>query len=84
MRLKVKKIRRYYKRITEAELWLPPYPGFRQFRFFLWDDKQETVVVRVIKDNIRHKKTLLSGLETGTVACILYNKCLDEPPRDRT
>ena len=62
MRLKVKKIRRYYRRITEAELWLPPYPGFRQFRFFLWDDKQETVVVRVIKDNIRHKKTLLKWL----------------------
>ena len=61
-RLKVKKIRAYYNSITEAELWLPKDAGFRQFRFFLWDDKQERVVVRVIKDNFRHKRTLLKWL----------------------
>ena len=62
MRIKVKKIRNYYNRITEAELWLPYKPGFRQFRFFVWDDKQERVAVRVIKDNIKHKATLLKWL----------------------
>lgn len=61
-RLKVKKIRAYYNSITEAELWLPVDAGFRQFRFFLWDDKQERIVVRVIKDNFRHKRTLLKWL----------------------
>lgn len=61
-RLKVKKIRAYYNSITEAELWLPVDAGFRQFRFFLWDDKQERIVVRVIKDNFRHKGTLLKWL----------------------
>ena len=61
-RLKVKKIRAYYNSITEAELWLPVDAGFRQFRFFLWDDKQQRVVVRVIKDNFRHKRTLLKWL----------------------
>ena len=61
-RLKVKKIRAYYNSITEAELWLPVDSGFRQFRFFLWDDKQERIVVRVIKDNFRHKRTLLKWL----------------------
>ena len=61
-RLKVKKIRAYYNSITEAELWLPVDAGFRQFRFFLWDDKQERIIVRVIKDNFRHKRTLLKWL----------------------
>ena len=61
-RLKVKKIRAYYNSITEAELWLPVDSGFRQFRFFLWDDKREAIVVRVIKDNFRHKRTLLRWL----------------------
>jgi len=61
-RLKVKRIRAYYNSITEAELWLPKDAGFRQFRFFLWDDKQERIVVRVIKDNFRHKRTLLKWL----------------------
>ena len=62
MRVKVKKIRNYYNGITEAELWLPYKPGFRQFRFFLWDDKKERVVVRIIKDNIRNEKVLLKWL----------------------
>lgn len=62
MRIKVKKIRNYYNDKTEAELWLPYKPGFRQFRFFVWDDKQERVVVRVIKDNMKNKATLLKWL----------------------
>ena len=62
MRIKVKKIRNHYNETTEAELWLPYKPGFRQFRFFVWDDKQERVVVRVIKDNIKNKATLLKWL----------------------
>ncbi len=62
MRIKVKKIRNYYNSITEDELWLPYKPGFRQFRFFVWDTKQQRVVVRVIKDNIRNKTVLLRWL----------------------
>ena len=62
MRLKVKKIRAYYRTIDEAELWLPYKPGWRQFRFFLWDDKQERIIVRIIKDNIKNKATLLKWL----------------------
>ena len=60
--LKVKKIRAYYNSITEAELWMPKDSGFRQFRFFIWDNKRERIVVRVIKDNFRHKSTLLRWL----------------------
>ncbi len=62
MRLKVRQIRSYYESISEAELWLPYKSGFRQFRFFLWDDRQERVVVRIIKDNIGNKRTLLKWL----------------------
>jgi len=60
--LKVKKIRAYYNSITEAELWMPKDAGFRQFRFFIWDNKRERIVVRVIKDNFRHASTLLKWL----------------------
>ena len=62
MRLKVKKIRKYYNSISEDDLWLPTKPGWRQFRFFVWDDRQGRVVVRVIKDNMKNKATLLGWL----------------------
>ena len=63
MRVKVKKIRNYYNSISETDLWLPVKPAWRQYRFFVWDDKQERVVVRIIKDNIRDKATLLRWLK---------------------
>ena len=63
MRVKVKKIRNYYNSIEETDLWLPVKPAWRQYRFFVWDDKQERVVVRIIKDNIRDKATLLRWLK---------------------
>lgn len=63
MRVKVKKIQNYYNSISEKDLWLPTKPGWRQYRFFVWDDKQERVVVRIIKDNIRDKATLLRWLK---------------------
>ena len=63
MRVKVKKIRNYYNSISEKDLWLPTKPAWRQYRFFVWDDKQERVVVRIIKDNIRDKATLLRWLK---------------------
>jgi DNA primase catalytic subunit len=63
MRVKVKKIRNYYNSIKETDLWLPVKPAWRQYRFFVWDDKQERVVVRIIKDNIRDKATLLRWLK---------------------
>jgi len=71
-RLKVKKIRAYYNSITEAELWLPKDSGFRQFRFFLWDDKRQRIVVRVVKDNFKHKKTLLKWLRKLSPLHVYY------------
>ena len=53
---------------------MPKDAGFRQFRFFLWDDKQERMVVRVVKDNFRHKRTLTQvAKEVGTVTRLLHN-----------
>ena len=63
MRVKVKKIQNYYNSIKETDLWLPVKPAWRQYRFFVWDDKRERVVVRIIKDNIRDKATLLRWLK---------------------
>jgi len=59
---KVRRIRRYYKSITEDDLYLPPNPNFRQYRFFVWDKHEQKIVVRILKDNIRNKKILLSHL----------------------
>ena len=83
-RLKVKKIRAYYNSITEAELWLPKDAGFRQFRFFLWDDKKERIVVRVVKDNFRHKGTLLKWLRKLAPLHVYYTtSALAESRRNR-
>lgn len=72
MMVKTKKIRDYYNTITTAELWLPPYAGFRQFRFFVWDSSSETMVVRVIKDNFKDKATLLKWLRNLAPLHVYY------------
>lgn len=59
---KVRRLRRYYKSITEDDLYLPPNPNFRQYRFFVWDKDQQKIVVRILKDNVRNKTILLSHL----------------------
>ena len=62
MAAKVRRIRRYYKSITEDDLYLPPNSNFRQYRFFVWDSQMQKISVRVLKDNVRTKKILLSHL----------------------
>ena len=62
MAAKVRRIRRYYKSITEDDLYLPPNSNFRQYRFFVWDSQMQKISVRVLKDNVRNKKILLSHL----------------------
>ena len=72
MKLKVKKIKKYYNSISEKDLWLPVKPAWRQYRFFVWDNKQERVIVKIIKDNIRDKKTLLKWLRKLTPLHVYY------------
>lgn len=62
MAAKVRRIRRYYKSITEDDLYLPPNSNFRQYRFFVWDNKMQKISVRILKDNVRNKTILLSHL----------------------
>ena len=63
MRNKVSRIKRYYNSITEDDLYLPPYPNFRQYRFFVWEPKTQKIVVKVLKDTVRTKTILLSHLK---------------------
>jgi len=69
---KVRRIRRYYKSITEDDLYLPPNSNFRQYRFFCWDHKQQKIVVRILKDNVRTKTILLSHLRRLTPLHVYY------------
>ena len=62
MKNKVSRIKRYYNSITEDNLYLPPYPNFRQYRFFCWDPNTQRIVVKVLKDTVRNKTILLSHL----------------------
>ena len=59
---KVRRIKNYYRNITEDDVYLPPYSNFRQYRFFIWEPKSQRIVVKVLKDNVKTKKTLLSHL----------------------
>jgi DNA primase catalytic subunit len=59
---KVRRIKNYYRSITEDDIYLPPYSNFRQYRFFVWEPKSQRIVVKVLKDNVKTKKTLLSHL----------------------
>lgn len=69
---KVRRLRRYYKSITEDDLYLPPNSNFRQYRFFVWDKDQQKIVVRILKDNVRNKTILLSHLRRLTPLHVYY------------
>jgi len=62
MRKRTKLIRDYYNSITEDDLWLPPHSNWRQFRFFVWNEREHRMIVTKIKDNFKnnaHGKTAL-------------------------
>lgn len=63
MKDKVRRIKRYYNSITEDDLYLPPYPNFRQYRFFVWEPRTQKIIVKVLKDTVRNKTILLSHLK---------------------
>jgi DNA primase catalytic subunit len=62
MKDKIRRIKRYYHSITEDDLYLPPYPNFRQYRFFCWEPKTQRILVKVLKDTVRNKTIMLSHL----------------------
>ena len=62
MRKRTRLIREHYNSITEDDLWLPPKSNWRQFRFFMWCEEEQRLVVRKVKDCIKHKHTLLKWL----------------------
>ena len=72
MRKKVRHIRDYYESIDETELWLPPNPSRRQFRFFIWHENKQRVIARNVKDCIRDKKTMLTWLRKLTPLSVYY------------
>ena len=72
MAAKVRRIRRYYKSITEDDLYLPPNSNFRQYRFFVWDSKMQKISVRILKDNVRNKTILLSHLRRLAPLQVFY------------
>jgi len=59
---KVRRIRKYYRSITEDDLYLPPSSNFRQYRFFCWEPKTQRIIVKVLRDTVRNKTILLSHL----------------------
>ena len=59
---KVRRLRRYYRSITEEDLYLPPNSNFRQYRFFCWEPDEQKIIVRVLRDTVRNKTILLSHL----------------------
>lgn len=63
MKEKVRRIRKYYRKLPEEELYLPPHSTFRQFRFFCWDHQNQQVVAKVLKDRVRTKKGLKGHLQ---------------------
>ena len=63
MREKVRRIRRYYKKVPEEDLYLPPFSTFRQFRFFCWDHNSQQIVPKVLKDRVRTKRGLKGHLK---------------------
>tara|TARA_B100000029_G_scaffold387986_1_gene384038 strand:- start:9001 stop:10200 length:1200 start_codon:yes stop_codon:yes gene_type:complete len=59
---KVRRIRKYYRSISEDDLYLPPNSNFRQYRFFIWEPNTQRIIVKVLKDTVRTKTILLSHL----------------------
>ena len=59
---KVRRIRKYYRSISEDDLYLPPNSNFRQYRFFIWEPNTQRIIVKVLKDTVKTKTVLLSHL----------------------
>ena len=72
MAAKVRRIRKYYRSITEEDLYLPPNSNFRQYRFFVWDSKMQKISVRILKDTVRNKTILLSHLRRLAPLQVFY------------
>ena len=72
MKNKVSRIKRYYNSITEDDIYLPPYPNFRQYRFFCWEPKTQRIVVKVLKDTVRNKTIMLSHLRRVAPLHVYY------------
>ena len=60
---KVRRIRKYYRSLSEDDLYLPPNSNFRQYRFFVWEPNTQRMIVKVLKDTVRTKAILLSHLQ---------------------
>ena len=58
----VERVRNYYHSITEDELYLPPEANWRQYRFFVWDRKDQRIRVKVLRK-------VSDGLTSGTNYC---------------
>ena len=81
MRMRVKKLRRFETITTALARKICGYLLNQRgdSTGFLFGTITRKGCVRIIKDNIRDKKTLLRWLRRlGTVACVLHNGCLDE------
>ena len=63
MRRRTRVIRRYYQNIDHTELWLPPHAQWRQYRFFIWDERQQRIRVMKVKDNFRNTNEGLKALK---------------------
>lgn len=72
MAQKVRRIGKYYRSITEEDLYLPPDSRWRQFRFFVWDKKDQQIRVKVIRDIIRDKSVLLRHLRKLKPLTVYY------------
>ena len=53
MRRRTRAIRRYYEAVEPTELWLPPHSQWRQFRFFVWDEREQRMRVTKVRDSFR-------------------------------
>ena len=68
----VRRVRNYYHSITEADLYLPPDPNWRQYRFFVWDRKAQRIRVKVLRDIVRNKTILLKHLRRLSPITVYY------------
>ena len=73
MRWRTSVIRRYYNSIDESHLWLGmPNPKWRQIRYFVWNDKEERMIVKKANRAIRTKTALLKLLRREAPHHVYY------------
>jgi DNA primase catalytic subunit len=90
MRKRTRLIREYYNAVDVDDLWLPPTSNWRQLRFFVWDEKQQRMRVKKIRDNFRHKEPLLKWLRNLAPHHVYYStskwtnaECIGPDPYSR-